>query len=104
MNDQLVDAGDEEDVRRERKKYKLERQREIQEMRKLLDEPGNRALLWRFFQYCKIFDSLPPMDIGPLAMTTGIRNAGIWMLNEVLEAKPNMLTIMKQEAVEREKR
>ena len=103
MEDQLVDTGDEKDVKVERRKYKLNRQREQQEMKKLLEEPGNRNLLWRFFEYCRIFDALPPMDSSSLAMKTGVRNAGLWMLNEVLETKPNMLSIMKQEAVEREK-
>jgi hypothetical protein len=103
MNEELVDAGDEKVVKAEQRKFKLRRQREQQEMKKLLEVEGNRALLWRFLEYCKVFDADPPMDINHLAIKSGIRNAGLWMLNEILEAKPNMLSVMKQEAVEREK-
>lgn len=97
-----LDVGDDIQVKAQRKKYKLKRQQEHADMRKLLESEGSRHLLWRFFEYCMIFEALPPMESNQLAMKTGIRNAGLWMLNEVLEVKPNMLSIMKSEANERE--
>lgn len=91
-------------AKEENRKWRIKRNEEKRDMKKLLESPGNRYLLWRFFEYCKLFNADPPMDGTTLAIKAGIRNAGLWMLNEAMEARPDAVTLIYKEASEREKR
>jgi hypothetical protein len=103
LNDEGV--GDPKEVRKRRKKAKLEQERDIEELRQLLAVPGNRAFLWRLLDYCKVYHSNPfPENPGSMAMFEGRRMVGIWLLQEMHAADPLAYPRMRDEATEKQKR
>lgn len=85
------------------KKQKLEEERQREELRKLLDSPGNRYWLWKLLSRCRVFHSLSVPDGHDMAIRSGQRDVGLWVLNEIFEHHPNAFQMMQTEAKEREK-
>ena len=98
-------AGNPTEVRKRKKKAKLEQERELEELRQLLSVSGNRAFLWRLLEHCKVYHSNPfPENPGSMAMFEGRRNVGLWLLTQMHEADPRAYAIMRDEATEKLKR
>ena len=84
------------------KEQELEVERQKEEFRKLLDSFGNRYWLWKFLSYCQVFRSTSVYDSHEMAIYSGRRDAGLWVLNEILAHHPEAFYAMQQEAKERE--
>lgn len=97
------DAGDEKKVRKRKTKADIERERQVEELKKLLEDKGSRYFLWRLLEYCQVFHTTSYHDPTALAINSGKRDPGIWVIAEIFEANPNAYTLMRQEAQEREK-
>lgn len=98
-------TSDVKTVRKQQKRSKLEREREVEEMRQLLAAPGNRSFVWRLLEYCRIYHSNPfPHSHGEMAYFEGRRSVGHYIIQTMLEADPNAYAVMRDEAVEKQRR
>jgi hypothetical protein len=98
-------AGDPKEVRKRKRKAKLEQERDTEELLQLLAVPGNRAVMWRLLEYCKVYHSNPfPTSHGEMAMFEGRRMVGLWLLTEMHAADPRAYAKMRDEATEKARR
>lgn len=98
------DLSEEKIVKKRQKKAKLEAERALEDMRQLLAASGNRAFLWRLLTECGVYRTNSEPDQGPMAFREGRRSIGLWILNEMLAARSESYTLMRDEASDREKR
>jgi hypothetical protein len=96
------DAGDELAVKQKKTKAQLRQEREQEEVRALLQVPGNRYFLWKLLSRCKLFDTSSHLDAHAMAIHSGRRDVGIELLKEITEASPDILYTMKMEANDRD--
>lgn len=103
MEEQNNNVGDQKQVRKRKKKWQLKRETELEELKHILSTPGGRWLIWRILEKCGIYQTITnvsnPYD---MAHRAGMRDLGIWVLNEILEADPNSYTNIRNEAQKRE--
>jgi hypothetical protein len=94
----------EERVEHERnmKKFKLDREKEVEELKRLLSFPANRYFFWRLLGYCNYFSSVSRDNPHDMAIASGRRDVGVWLMKELFEADPKAFTLMQREATERE--
>jgi hypothetical protein len=93
------DAGDKEQFQRLSKKAKLNKDREKEDLRALLERPGNRAVLWRILSRCGVYQDNPfPDSPGSMARHEGKRSIGLWLLQEIENADPRAFGRMRAEA------
>lgn len=97
------DHGDRSQVRQRKTKQQLEEERCREELRKLLQHRGNRYFLWRLLSECSVFHSTSVPNPSDMAIRSGKRDAGIWVLTEILNADESAYFKMTSEAREREK-
>ena len=94
------DVGDEVQVKQRKRQLEDERCRE--EFREVLLTPGGRYWVWRLLSYCGVFQTTSEHDINIMAIRSGMRDAGLWALEEVFKSSPKAFNLMQQESKERE--
>ncbi len=101
----MVDEFDEieETSKKLTKKQKTSLERQAEEFRRLLESPGARYWLWKLLSRCRVFHTLSVSSPHDMAIRSGQRDVGLWVLNEILENHPEAFHMMQQEAKEREK-
>jgi hypothetical protein len=93
----MADVGDEVEVKKETRAFKLEEQREQEEFRAVLQTPGGRATIWRILQECGLYSSAVG-DATEVFRFEGRRDIGLWVMGEVFTSDPKAYTIMRNEA------
>lgn len=96
------DVGDEVEVTKKTKGFQLIREREIEEMRQVLDTYEGRAMLWRLLEECAIYTFGFCGDNDLLNHREGKREVGGWLIQEIAEANSNAYMKMQHEAVSRD--
>lgn len=95
--EEVYDAGNETHVKTRKSRIQLERERSREEMRKLMANRQVRKLLWDLMEYCMVFRTFGELDSHDMAIASGRRDAGLWILEKVLEVDPSLLIQMKEE-------
>lgn len=98
---QPYDAGDERQVKTRKTASQLARERELEELRVILQTKGGRYLIWRQLEKCGLFAQQPIIDPLQLAAVTERQNYGKWLLAEALTAMPDVYHLMMVEAADR---
>ena len=101
MTEVSRDTGDEGRVKAEEDQAFRVRQREIAELRVLLNTCGGRAFVWRLLSQCGVYRMSFRGDIHEGLVNEGSRKIGLWTLDEVFTADANVYTLMRNEADER---
>lgn len=96
------DAGDKVAVGQQKKKSKLQQERELEELRQLLEKPSHRAFLWRVLSQCGVYQTNSSPEQGVMAFREGRRSVGLWLIEQMLTAMPASYAIMREEAAIRE--
>ena len=104
MIDELDDVGDEAQVRPRKRKLEWEREQELQDIRDLCDSSPNLVFLWRLLAACGMFRSSSWKDPMDMAIASGKRDIGLWLIAELEEASPDIYVRMKQAAQIRKER
>jgi hypothetical protein len=94
-----VDVGDAKQVEEAKTKVQIAREREIHELKEILETYRGRALVWRILAMCGL-QLAPPNDF--MARHIGRQDIGRELLQEVFTSAPNVYTVMRQEAEERD--
>lgn len=97
------DRGDHSQVKERKTRARKEAELCREELRKLLQHKGNRYFLWRLLSHCSVFQSTSVADPHDMAIRSGLRDAGVWVLTEILQADEDAYFRMTSEARERER-
>ena len=99
---EVVDVGEEKQVKKHKEKYKLTRENELEDLKKILDTAFGSRFLWRIFERCHMYHSISGRDMLDMARASGERDIGLWLLDEINAAdkKGNIKLILA--ATERE--
>lgn len=99
-----VNVDEQKQVKKRKKKWQLDREREVEELKHILSTSGGRWLLWRILEKCGLYQTTTNVS-NPYVMAhkSGQRDLGIWLLKEILEADQNGYTMIMSEAKERDK-
>ena len=96
------DHGDQTQVKKRKTKAQLEKERCQEELRQLLSHKANRYFLWRLLSECGLYRSTS-VDPHSMAIMSGKRDIGIWLITEMFNADENAFSRMQLEAKRREK-
>lgn len=92
----MTDLGDVKQVKKSKNKFQLRKEKENEELRKLLSYPIMRAFLWRFLSECSNGTSFTGEALST-AFNEGKRQMGLWLTIEMDAADKNSYGIMQSE-------
>lgn len=95
---EIQDVGDAPQVRRRRTKAKIKRDGELAEMRQLLDTVVGRKFLWRLLSHCGVWHTMSHHREMAMAIQSGRRDIGLWLIEEVEAAdKSGYLKLIQED-------
>lgn len=98
-----MDTGDPKEVKRNKTKRQLRRDREIIDLKTILDLAGGRDFVWRLLEQCGIYHtSFAGENTNLTNFNEGKRQIGLLILDEIHEANPNAYAQMQFERVKDE--
>ena len=100
-----LDVGDEEAVKKVRKRHNNKRDVEKEDIRSIMRLPGGRAFLWRLLSQCGVYhENLYPESPGAAQRQEGRRAMGLWVIKEIEDADPHAYARMRDEASNMERK
>lgn len=95
-------VGDAKTVKRARAVKRSRDEAAMADLRSLLSQYTFRAFVWGVLAECRMFHTNSHLD-NAVFFHNGRASMGIWLLDLVLTASPEVYTLMRAEALEREK-
>lgn len=95
-------TSDEEIVEEQLRKAKLKEERAKEELRTILEDDKVRYWIWQILTQCGVFHTLSAADTHQMAIRSGRRDIGLWILEQVFEADKAAFHKMQIEAEDRE--
>jgi hypothetical protein len=92
-----LDYSDEN--KRQEEIYKRLRDRQRSDLRKILDKPEGRRLLWRILGEGRIFGSCYSTNSLEMARLEGKRDNALWILREIMDVNPDSFAAMQRESM-----
>lgn len=99
LTDKAFNAGDEDQVKERGRKQKTERERDLDDLRAILDTKGGRRFIWRLLAASELFAVSEVMNASIYALE-GKRKLGKLLFNDVMEAAPEAYLLMMKESKE----
>lgn len=99
LTEEPFNAGDEAQVKERTKKVKTARERELDDLRAILDTKGGRRFVWRLLAASELFAVSDVMNASIYALE-GKRKLGKLLFNDVMEAAPEAYLLMMKESKE----
>ena len=96
-------AADKKQVRHAKRKQESKEERQLNDVRYILNDERGRRFLWRYLNLCGVFRSSFTGNFETY-FNEGERNVGLKMLADVNEAAPEVYAVMVKEARDREKK
>ncbi len=88
MADKPYSASDPDQIAEREEELEVQREKELADLKDLLELPLGRRFIWRMLSKCHVFQT----SIGPnMEALEGERNIGLQLWNEVVEAYPEMI-------------
>jgi hypothetical protein len=100
MSDQRDDLTDEQIVAAVREKEERRRQREIEDLTKLIDTAHGRRFVWKLLGQCGVFRLSYSGELASTSFNEGQRNIGLGLFAEIMAHCPNLYLLMAEEAKE----
>lgn len=91
-------AGDEQQVASAVGKERRIRTRELMDVRTVLATEEGRRFVWRVLEECKVFRTVKASDDSTTNYNAGKQDVGHFVMDEMLEARPNAFIEMMSEA------
>ena len=89
MVEETIDVGDAPQVKKRRTKAKIKRDNELEEIKQLLAIPFGRRFLWRLLGECGVWHTMSQHTELRMAIQSGRRDIGLWLIKEIDEADKN---------------
>ncbi len=83
VEEEIQDVGDAPQVKRRRSKQKIKREGELEEIRQILNTSFGRRFLWRFLSECGLFHTMSHHSKLGMAIGSGKRDMGLWLISEI---------------------
>lgn len=74
---------------------------DVEAFKNILNDYKVRKWLWELLEYCKIFESISYSDSHHIAIASGRKDIGLWVLSKIFEANPEAFTLMQKEHLKR---
>lgn len=97
MKAQVKNAADSEQVKDAQDKLQRVREREIEDVRFILNDKRGRRFLWRQLEECGVFRSSANNSGSWTYFNEGQRNIGLKLLTEITDASPDAYLLMLKE-------
>ncbi|KKM17596.1 hypothetical protein LCGC14_1674210 [marine sediment metagenome] len=97
-----MDVGDPVQVKKKKTKIQLLREREVEDLKVILNSAGGRDFVWRLLSQCGNYKISFTGDNNLTNFNEGKRQIGLWLLAEIGEANPHVYIQMQSERVEDE--
>lgn len=95
-------SDDRATVRRQRRESRVQRREELTLLARFMAEPAGRRWCYNFLAGCRIYSTSFATNAMSMAFAEGERNAGLRLINDLLEASPdNYMTMLKEVNSER---
>lgn len=95
---EIYDASDPDQVAKRKGDEKRQREREVNDLRAVLQTDQGRRVMWRLLEHCGVFRSTFTGHGARDAFNEGARNVGLFVMGELIAADPDALTAMMQES------
>ena len=79
------------------REQKRRAQEQADDLRWLLSGPRGRRIAWRWLESAGVFRTSFSTDALAMAFAEGQRNAGLWLMDQVLAVRPDAYTQMVKE-------
>lgn len=97
-----IDVGDEEGVKKRKTKVQLQSEQADEDLRRLIADKRNRAVIWRFLEAVGWNATVSMADPEVMRTRSGLRDAGLWWIKRMNDVDPNAFVLMQYEAIRRE--
>lgn len=104
VGEERPDAGDEKQVKKNKKKKQSMRDKQLTELRDILDSVKAREFIWRILSECGMTTQAPFGDALQMARFEGRRDIGLWLAIEIAQAPGDAYSRMQAEALARDNR
>ncbi len=101
-NTETLDIGEEKEVKKKTKRYKLIRENELVDLNQILNTPFGKRFLWRLLERCHIFHSISHREPIDMSRVSGERDIGIWLIEEINAADKQGYIKLITDATQRE--
>lgn len=100
MDGEFIDVGDKKSVKNRRTKTNFDDKRLTNGLRLALENRDSRYFLWRFLCHTGLYHTSSHLDPHGMAIASGKRDMGLWLIEQLFTADPNSYTILRAEAGE----
>lgn len=100
MRSMVKNAADQGQVRAAEKKEAYTRDHELNDLRRVLETPEGRRVLWRFMSKCNVFGSVWEPS-ARIHYNSGRQDFGHFVMAEIVDASEEYLFLMMKENKER---
>lgn len=92
----VKNAADREQVREAKQKEVSQRERELNDLRSILNTKEGRRYLWRMMGHCRTFSSVWHAS-AQIHYNSGMQDVGHYIMAEITEASPEAFFLMMKE-------
>lgn len=96
-NDKIINVADEEQVKHQVSRVKRIREREMSDIRYILQSIQGRRFMWRLMEFCKPFESIWESS-ARIHYNSGKQDVGHFLMGEITEADDDKFLQMMREA------
>jgi|TARA_R100000501_G_C2579957_1_gene83577 hypothetical protein len=96
------DVGDPKQFLSKEQKIKLRRERDLDDMNQVMKTSYGKGFIWRILEKCHMFHTTSHHEPTRMAVMSGERDIGLWLLDELREADPNAYIKLYQEKQKRD--
>jgi hypothetical protein len=97
MTDNFYDTEIESKNKENKKEFQRRREREIDDLQKVLKSPEGRRVIYKILSECGVFKASFSLNSMSTAFNEGKRDIGIMLLKDLDEAEPNAYSQMLKE-------
>jgi hypothetical protein len=97
--DELDPEGRDEERTRDRLLESMDGDKQVAELRDLLQDERMRDFLWRVLEQAGIYRSIYQKSHGDMSLLEGKRQMGLWLISVICAADPNAEMLMRQKAI-----
>ena len=93
----MTDINNVKEVKKNKKKFQLLYETELEDIRFLLNYPQGRRFLWKILAHSKLVETISYHDPYRMAIASGARDEGLWLLGEIdMADKQGYMKIYKE--------
>jgi hypothetical protein len=85
----VIDTGDKSQVKKRKTKFQMQRENELEELKQILATTAGVKFFSRMLERCHMFATLSHLEPQQMAVHSGQRDLGLWLIQEIEAAETN---------------